>query len=835
MISLILDGAPVELGIDPQTPLLWALRHHLGLTGTKYGCGVGICGICTVLVDDRAERACVLPLQAVSGRRVTTIEGLAHGGSHPLVQAWIAAQVPQCGYCQPGQLLAAAALLHRHPDPSDEQIDDALSGVLCRCGSYQRIRRAIHAAAASHCPDAESAQRPPPAQIEREQPPADAAAFAPNPWIRISRDGAVTVLIDRSEMGQGVVTGLAMLVAEELEVDLEQIYTAFAPADPVYRNAIIGTQTTGGSTSIRAAWEPLRQAAADTRARLIAAAARRWGVPGGTCRAEHGSVFHTASGRHLSYGELVRTATPLPAGAPAAVKSPDQFRILGQSLPRLEIPDMVTGRTMYASDLRRPGMLAAAVARAPTIGGRFQGANRRAAEQQPGVRHVVAIDSGVAVVADDFPAALRGRDALDAQWDTGPHGDLSSETIRTALQQATHRRGAAARSSGDAYGALKHGPVVEARYDTPYLAHATMEPMSCVANVDGERCEVWIGTQDQEAAAETAARLTGLPPQNVHIHSMFLGGGFGRRLETDCMAEAVQISKAIGAPVQLLWTRGDDLQHDFYRPANCTWLRATLDEHGLPRAWLQRLAGPPLSLMGVDVPYAIGNLREEHVTIDPGVPTGSWRSVGASQNAFGVESFIDELAHAAGRDPLDYRLQLLTEAPRHRAVLEWAAAEAGWGTPPPANRHRGLAVYHSFGSWVAQVAEVSVQPTTGIRVHRMVCAIDCGIAINPNEIVAQLEGAVAFGLSAALKEEIIVHNGRVTQATFDDYPILTMAEMPVVEVHIVPSREPPGGVGEPGVPPVAPAVANAVFAATGQRLRSLPLRLEPPIEFSHVR
>ncbi len=444
-----------------------------------------------------------------------------------------------------------------------------------------------------------------------------------------------------------------------------------------------------------------------------------------------------------------------------------------------------------------------------------------------GVHAIVELGSGAAIVAENVWSALRGREALEIDWAEGSQAAIGSAEISRRLAQASARKGRIERDDGDVGAALgKASSVVEASYETPYLAHATMEPMNCTARVETDGCDVWVPTQAQTEAERAAAEAAGLPPERVRIHTTLLGGGFGRRLDCDFVDEAVRIAKAVGRPVHVFWTRDDDMRHDHYRPASYTRLRAGLDKSGAPLAWFQRIAGPPLALNGVDLPYAIPNVREEHVTVDPGIPTGPWRSVSASQNAFVIESFIDELAHAAKSDPFTFRRKLLRKAPRHRAVLELAAERAGWTTPLPSGRYRGIAVYHSFGSYVAQVAEVSVNPAGAITVHRVVCAVDCGIAVNPDLVAAQMEGAIAFGLSAALKDEITIERGRVVQANFKDYPILTFCEMPQVEVYIAAQRDEPGGVGEPGVPPIAPAVANAVFAATGHRTRRLPLRPE---------
>jgi isoquinoline 1-oxidoreductase beta subunit len=802
-------------------PLLWMLRHHLGLRGTKYGCGAGKCGICIVLVDGKPVRSCVVPATSVAGSQVLTIEGLAQAG-HRLIDAWTEEQVPQCGYCQPGQILAAAALLRTHPQPTDSDIDEAMSGVLCRCGTYNRIRRAIHRAAGAP----EHAQPGAGSGLPAGETLADRHVL--NPWVQVGDDGTVTVTIDHSEMGQGVTTSLAMLVAEELEVELSSIRTQFAPFAPVYRNPWFGVQLTGGSTGVRSSWDRLREAGAGAREQLIAAAAQVWSVPRRECYAKAGRVLHDPSARSLGYGALARAAAQVAAPSRVRLKGPDAFRIIGQPLPRIELPAMTLGRTVYGIDVVRPGCLYATVARCPLVEGGHPRYDAKRALAVRGVRKVVAIDSGIAVVADDPWSAFEGRRELSILWNPDDREALDTAAIQARFARALRRRGTIVRCDGDAEGAIAAaGEIREAVYETPYLAHATLEPMNCVAHVTRDSCDVWVPTQAQEDAWNTAASASGLPKQAVRIHTTFLGGGFGRRLQSDFVAEAVQLSQKLKAPVQVLWSRDDDLQHDFYRPANAAWLRAAL-RRGRPVAWFQRVAGPDLALDGVDIAYAIPNIQVEAVRSDPGVPTGPWRSVGESQNAFAVEGFMDELAHVAGADPFEFRRSLLPRGSRHRAVLELAAQKANWGAPLPPAHGRGIAVYHSYGSWVAQVAEVSVGQGGELRVHRVVCAIDCGIAVNPDTIGAQLEGAVAFALSAALFEAITLERGQVQQKSFEDYRLLVMREMPAVEVYILPSREQPGGVGEPGVPPLAPAVANAVFAATGKRRRSLPLVSQDP-------
>jgi len=820
MVSFTVNGRPATVARNGETPLLWVLRDDLGLKGAKYGCGVGECGACTVQVDGAAVRACIFPVGDAAGRHVTTIEGLARDPKNPIVRAWVAERVPQCGYCQPGMVMAASALLANSTEPSDRAIDAAMEGILCRCGTYQRVQRAIHRAARGG-----RAAGPRVAAVESASPALN-EAVALNPWIRIAADGVVTVVVDRSEMGQGVTTAFAMLVAEEMEVDIARIRTAFAPADKVYANPFMDQQMTGGSTSVRGSWEPLRQAAATAREQLVAAAAEAWQARPEDCHAERGEVVHGPSGRRLAYGALRERAAMQPVPRAVPLKRRADFRLIGRPLPRIDAAAHTTGVTRYGWDVTMPDMRVALVARCPTFGGQAARFDARHTLAINGVRDVVAIDSGIAVVADDFPSALEGRRVLGVTWRRGALARLDTRSIRRRFARAAGRDGVPVKDTGNAKDALATAAhVLDAVYETPYLAHAALEPMNCAARIDQQGCDVWVPTQAQTEAQAAAARAAGLPRKIVRIHTTWLGGGFGRRLTQDFVTEAVQVAKATGKPIHLLWTRDDDLRHDHYRPGNYTRLRGGLDAAGKPVAWFQRIVGPALALDPVDFPYAIPNVREEHVEEDPGIPTGPWRSVAESQNAFTVECFIDELAHAAGADPFLFRRDLLADAPRHRAVLETAAERSGWGGKPPRGRHRGIALYSSYGSWVAQVAEISVTRGGRIRVHRVVCAIDCGTVVNPDIVAAQLEGAVVFGLTAALKGEISFEKGAVVERDFRDYPLLTIAEAPEVEVHIVPSDEPPGGVGEPGVPPIAPAVANAVFAATGERLRTLPLRL----------
>jgi isoquinoline 1-oxidoreductase subunit beta len=668
------------------------------------------------------------------------------------------------------------------------------------------------------------------------------AVFAPSAWLRIDADGLVTIVNSQSELGQGTLTSMAMVIADELDADWSRVRVEQSGADPAFGNPNFGgQQLTAGSQSIRGLLPTWRRAGAAAREMLIAAAAKEWGVPAGELRTDKGAVHHDPSGRRLTYGELADKAAGLPVPQSPKLKTPDQWTLIGKGVPRLDTPDKVTGRAVYGIDVTVPGMRVASVARCPVFGGTVAGFDATRARAVPGVQQVIQISSGVAVVADSYWSAKRGRDALIIRWKEGPNAKLDSAGIRRAYQDAARQPGLVARRDGDAAAALARAPkVLEAVYEVPFLAHATMEPQNCTAHVRPDGCDVWAPTQNQTGAEREAMRLTGLPREKVRIHTTFVGGGFGRRGEIDYVTDAVETAKTVGAPVKVIWSREDDIQHDFYRPSTYNVLRATIGPDGRPVAWSHRLVGPGLFVVrgrpasqvdptavegAANHPYEVPNVLVEWSHKDLGVPVGFWRSVGASQNAFVTESFVDELAHAAGKDPFEYRRGLLGPSPRHKGVLELAAARAGWGTPLPRGRHRGIAVAFSYGSYAAEVAEVTVFGNGTLRIHRVVCAIDCGLPVNPDQIRAQMEGGIVWGLTALLGE-ITIKDGRVQQSNFHDYPMLRIDAVPVVEVHIVPSQEAPGGVGEPGVPPIAPAVCNAIFAATGKRVRRLPLRSE---------
>src|SRR5438034_9539384 len=668
-----------------------------------------------------------------------------------------------------------------------------------------------------------------------------AAAFAPNAWLRIGADESVLVVVDRSEMGQGVTTSLPMLLAEELEADWSKVRIESAPADKAYTNPMFGMQGTGGSTSVRAAYTPLRKAGAAAREMLLSAAAETWGVDKAACRAEKGAVIHTPSNRRLTYGKLVAKAATVPLPHDVPLKDPKDWKILGTRVKRLDSPAKVDGSAQFGIDVKAPGLLVAVVARSPVFGGKVKGFDAAKAKAVPGVKHVVQISSGVAVVADGYGSAKKGRDRLTVTWDEGPTGSVSSASISQLFSQKAEQAGAVARHDGDAQSALPGAATkLDAAYELPFLAHATMEPMNCTAHVRADGVDIWAPTQFQTGAQGMGAGIGGVPPEKVRVHTTYLGGGFGRRFELDFIKEALETSKATGAPVKVIWSREDDTRNAQYRPACYHRFQAGLDGTGQPVAWMHRIVAPSIMARvfpnfvkngldgeavegGVGMPYAVPNVHVDYVLTDTGIPVGFWRSVNNSFNAFAVESFIDECAAAAKADPFEYRRGLLTNAPRHRGVLELAAAKAGWGPPAPAGRARGIAVFKSFESFVAQVAEVSVSPAGEVRVHRVVCAVDCGQYVNPDTIEAQMQGAIVFGLTAALKGAITIDKGRVQQSNFNDYEMLRLAEMPVVEVYIVPSSEAPGGIGEPGTPPIAPAVCNAIFAATGKRIRRLPI------------
>jgi isoquinoline 1-oxidoreductase subunit beta len=654
-----------------------------------------------------------------------------------------------------------------------------------------------------------------------------AAPFEPNAFLRIDADGTVTITVSRSDMGQGVRTALPMVVAEELDADWDRVRVVQADAHPDR----YGRMMTVGSTSVRnGAWLPLRRAGAAARAMLMTAAAERWSVPVSALETDRSAVRHAASGRTASYGELAEAAAKVPAPAQPALKDPARFRLIGTSPRQVDTPDKVSGRAAYGVDARVPGMLFATVVHPPVFGSTVKSFDATKAKAVSGVKHVVQVSQGVAVVATHTGAAIKGAKALTITYDNTSFA-MSSPDIVAHLKDLASRPGMEARKVGDAPAALATAPKrVAAAYDAPYLAHATMEPMNCAAHVQGDRVELWAPSQNPQGAQQVAARLTGVPIDRVTVHVQLMGCGWGRRSSTDYVTDAVEVSKAIGAPVQVTWTREEDMQHDFYRPSAHVTLEGGLDASGMSvRVAAQAISGGRGAVDGnavasiADTPYHIPNYLVQYARAELAVPVGYWRSVGPSQNTFIFESFIDELAHAAGRDPVDFRRAMLVDEPRMLHVLNEAARRSGWGTPLAAGRARGVALVEDKGGRVCEVAEVSLERNR-IRVHKVTLVADCGQIIHPGIVQAQMSGSVVAGLSAAFYGEITIERGRVTQGNFNDYRMLRIDEMPEVDVHVVPSTAEPGGVGEPGVPPIAAAVANALFTLTGVRARTLPLR-----------
>ena len=674
-----------------------------------------------------------------------------------------------------------------------------------------------------------------------------APGLAYNAFIRIDRAGVVTLIMHKVEMGQGTFTSMPMLLAEELEVNLATVRLEQAPADNnLYSDPILGGQVTGGSTSVRGAWEPLRQAGAKARTLLITAAAKQWQVEPGTCVARNGSVTHAPSGRTLGYGALVDAAAAMPMPKDVVLKPAAAFNLIGKPVGRLDSVDKTNGRARFGIDVRLPNMLIATVAASPVTGGTLQSVDASRAMAVRGVRKILRLDGAVAVVGDHMWAARQGLLALSPIWADGAQADLTTAAIVSDMASAAaSKAGVIARNDGNAAQLIAGAPRMhEAVYEMPFLAHATMEPMNCTVDLRADGCDLWVGTQVPTIAQGIAAKLTGLPIEKIAVHNFYIGGGFGRRLEVDYVMQAVQFAKQIKGPVKFIWSREEDIQHDMYRPYYYDRIAAALDERGMPTAWSHKITGssimarfaPAAMKNGIDpdavegardMPYDIPNVKVEYLRHEPPIPTAFWRGVGATHNIFVVESFIDELAASAKFDPLAYRTALLDKAPRMRTVLQLAAQKAGWGRPlkPVAGRRvgRGVSTQFAFGSYMAQVAEVSVGADGDVRVQRVVCAVDCGQVINPDTVVAQIESGVNFGLTAALWNEITLEHGRVQQNNFSDYRMMRINEAPQIEVHVVKSSDKPGGIGEPGTSAVAPALTNAIYAATGQRIRKLPV------------
>ncbi|AOK62112.1 molybdopterin cofactor-binding domain-containing protein [Burkholderia ubonensis] len=667
--------------------------------------------------------------------------------------------------------------------------------------------------------------------------------FAPNAFVQIDRNGQVTLVMPKVEMGQGVYTSLPMLIAEELEVPLSNVTLDHAPPnEKLFFDPLLGGQLTGGSTSIRYAWEPMRRAGATARTLLVGAAAKQWGVDPAACRAENGEVLHPPSGRRASYGQLADAAAKLPVPKDVALKKPADFKLVGKPVKRLDSPEKVDGTARFGLDVRLPGMLVAVIVNSPVFGGTVASVDDTATRQIRGVRQIVRADNAVAVVGDHTWAAKRGASALVVKWNEGAGAKVSTKDIAADHARAADSgKGAIARKDGDVDRAFANAKTrVDAVYEQPLLAHATMEPVNCTVHVRPDGCEIWVGTQVPTRALDAVQQITGFPREKIIVNNHLLGGGFGRRLEIDMVAQAVKIAKQVNAPVKVVWTREEDIQHDMYRPYYYDRISAGLDANGRPIAWRHRIVGssilarfaPPAVKNGVDpdavevaaeLPYDLPNQLVDYVRQEPRhVPTAFWRGVGPTRGTFVVESFIDELAAQAKTDPVQYRRALLGKSPRARNVLDVASKAAGWGTPLPTGQGRGVSVMHAFGSFFSIVVDVAVDDGD-VQVKRVVCAVDCGMAVNPDTIDAQVQGGIIFGITGALYGEITIENGRVAQGNFTDYRMLRINETPPIDVHIVKSGEAPGGIGEPGTAALAAALANAIFAATGKRVRKLPV------------
>jgi len=673
----------------------------------------------------------------------------------------------------------------------------------------------------------------------------DPEAAEINAWIVVAPDDSVTLRIAKSEMGQGSYTALAMILADELECDWTKVRAEYASANRNLRESkVYKTMSTGGSRAIRGSRVYLQQAGASARERLIAAAAGRWGVSPDDCEAAKGRVLHKASGRAVNYGAIAADAAKVTLAAEPAIKTPDKYRLIGQPTARLDTRPKIDGSAIFGMDVRRPGMLYAAVATCPVFGGTVKSHDFDTVKTMPGVHSVVALPNGLAVVADSFYRAKTALANLPIEWDTGAAGTTSSAQFRQEFRDALAGDGAAvAHKTGDAPAAVAQAAkTVEALYEFPHLAHATMEPMNCTADVQPDRVDVWVGTQSPENALAVAAQVSGVKPENIEIHNCFLGGGFGRRSYGDDVRQAVSVSKQLGRPVKLVWTREEDMQHDYYRPQAAIRFAAGLGADGMPVGWINRTAvssifhsiGRAMPASGIEpmaveglanMPYAVPNTLVECVLKNTHVPVGFWRSVGSSQNAMAVESFIDELAHEAGKDPYQFRRALLAGKSDFLKVLDTVAAHGDWGKPLAKGKGRGIAIHEAFGSIVAEIAEIAVSQKGELRVERVVCAVDSGHVVNPRTVEMQMESGIVYGLTAALYGEITLKDGRVEQGNFDSYQMVRQAEMPVIETHLaLTGGEKWGGIGEPGTPPIAPAVCNAIFAVTGKRIRALPIK-----------
>ena len=677
---------------------------------------------------------------------------------------------------------------------------------------------------------------------EPVQPPdITSGKFAPNAFIRIDEAGHTTLVMPQVEMGQGIYTAVAMILAEELDADFASVTLEHAPPDEkLYANPAFGIQATGGSTSVRAFWKPLRNAGASARAMLVQAAAQQWQVEPASCTTSNGEVTHSASGRKLSYGALALAASSQTPPKDVALKDPKDFVLIGKPLKRLDTPDKVNGKAVYGIDAMLPGMKFATLAACPVFGGKVAKVDDSAAKKIPGVQQVVVLDDMVAVVGDHMWAAKKGLDALVIDWEEGPNARISSKDIWQDLRAASERDGVVAKSTGDIAKGLATGDRVDASYELPFLAHATMEPLSATVHFKPDSCEIWTGTQIVARVQSEAAKAAGLPVEKVIVNNHLLGGGFGRKLEPDMVVAAVRIAKQVDGPVKVVWTREEDIQHEIYRPVYRDTIAASLSD-GKIVGWKYKITGaailarwlPPAFQKGIDIdavdsavdqPYDIPNFHVEYVRAEPpAVPTGFWRGVGCNNNVFAIECFMDELARKAGKDPVDFRRSMLGKNPRLLAALNLVAEKSNWGQPLPARVGRGVCVQPSFASFIATVVEAEVDEYGEVRLRRVTAAIDTGIPVNPDTIMAQFEGGLIFGLTAALYGEITIEKGRVQQSNFNDYRMLRIDQTPKIEVHVIKSGESPGGIGETGVTAGPPALRNAIYAATGVALRRLPI------------
>lgn len=850
MIHLDINGKTYEVDVASETPLLWVLREYLGLKGTKYGCGIGRCGACSVLVEGKARRSCQLTAKSAEGKRIVTIEGISE--EHPVKRAWIADEVPQCGYCQPGQIIQAVSLLNENPTPDDLAIDRAMRGILCRCGTYQRIKRAIRRASEGSLPPIAS-------RGQKGGGPQDGLSLgfsmdekgagprvvkAKDPWIRIASDGSVTVIVPKSEMGQGVSTAIPMIIADELGADLKRLAVKFAPAGDGYKDPLFLSQMTGGSTSMRNLFFLLKKLAATARSLLVTAEAMELGVLEGECRTEEGFVVHGPTGKKVSFEELAIAASSLEVPLDPKLKGEGTQTLIGRGIPRLDIDDKVNGRAAFGMDASLEGMRYAAVVRPPVLGARPLSFDPGSLEGIPGIEGVFPLQKGIAICAETLEAAWKAKNVIKTTWSADGRPQWDDKRLRDELLRHLDREGITAKEEGGVEAVLAHADrKVEATYLLPYLSHAPMEPANALAYVQNDRCDLWVPTQGQTLLQTLASQATGLPKEAIFIHTTYLGGGFGGKVEPQCALEAVEISKRTNKPVKLIWSREEEFANDCCRPANASRIIAGLDEQGHIVAWDHTIAAqsiysrmmPEMMEGGVDpaaveglvnMDYALPSVRVRYVPFEGPLAVGFWRSVGSSHNAFTVECFIDELAFLLGRDSLAFRLELLKGKARACRVLETVAQDSGWGTSLPQGMGRGIAYHCSFGTYVAEVAEVSVdEKTREVKVHRIFCAVDCGKVIHPNIAQAQVEGAVVMGLSAALKEAVKIDDNRVSSVNFDRYDLLRAPEAPEIHVRFVESDNPLGGLGEPGVPPVAPAVANALFNACKRRIYTLPIRL----------